>query len=1406
MGVVYRAYDTITRRFVALKTISGFGNSTALSLFQREWSVLAGLSHPNIVDILETGQFEENGHSKPFFVMPLLPGMTLDQLIKSNSHRLTAECTVEIIAQTCRGLQVAHDQGLVHRDLKPSNIFVLDDDSVKIIDFGIVHLADVRTGTGMKGTLHYLAPELLSGKTPSPLSDQFSLAVVCYEALTGRKPFARPTEDETAEAIRRHIPPSASEINAAINPLVSRTVHKAMAKQPLHRFSSVREFGEILKRALRNEPVEYFDSSRIQPRIERVKKAQGEGDYQFARDILNELEAEGHIDSQIPLLRIQLDQAMQQKAIRQLLENARTRIEEDEYPLALQKIQEILEIDPRQADALQMKAEVEQRRSEKQVDQWYRLVHQHIGNQLFSQARLGLEEILRLRPHDQQAQVLLTQIDRQEKDAVNLRKEKEQLYESAVQCYHQGEISTALEKLERVLALSRQSLGMENGDREAQYQTLYNQIRSEREAFRNAYADARRYIEDKSFEKALALCAEFLNRKPADPLFKALKLEAEERERQELSAALAEVGRRVESEADLDRQISILEDAARRYPKETHFQESLKLIRERRELINSIVNKARQYEERSQFTEALGQWDVLRNIYRRYPGLDVETERLTRKREGQARDEARSRWVRRIDQCLESSDYDKAQTNLQEASVEFPGDRELASLEKLVAQGIEKRAEATRHLDDGRKLCAGGDFENGIEALRKASALDHRDPTIRTELLNALLDGARALLHQDWKAAKVFVDEALQLGQGNPVARSLSAHIQDQERETEINNCVCEARDLQSAGNLESAVSKVRSTLGKYPGEMRLSQLQATLLNSLQLDAKAASPNAQALSPTPRRNRLSSAVEGDLATGDNPARVGDAEGPAPGVAAIALPAQELPAQPKSGQVRKLPLLRPWHWAASALLIMLAVTVPVTIHLVRRARVSSVQPRSVNIPVELTANVSGVTFAIDGRPAPSANPVLEAGKEYVIEASHEGYVTSMQKFTPSTGAPQRIDFVLQPVSTEPPLSLETSAGAETGRLQIETDAPQAQVRVDGKLVRGFITRGSRALLLKPGKHRIQVLASGYTDSAEREIEVASGATRKEAFSLTALQAQLYLEGAEPGAVVYLDGTEHEAVASDGSLRLALPAGVHKIVLKKENYEDSPTVTREFKLNRTESVSGKELPLQKNGFITFNVTPAVATITLRSGGEVLRVVHPNEPVFLKRGNYAYTIEAENFLSAYGIFSVEPGKATSIGTNLASTGLREPVHNRLLENASIWSHRGNWLTFKGQSYAWLKPTSGAFSVTIEKGQVLWAKKKVEWTLDYRGEAEKIVYSVAGTTLTRQVVTTGPAPQPVKVKFNDLPSVYRFSFDISPDRIVVRDNSGKAIDEFVRPDPGVQLGKIGFRGDISISIEQLR
>jgi serine/threonine protein kinase len=416
MGLVYRAYDTVVRREVAVKTILDIPDPASLQLFYKECDVLASMSHPNIVEIFDIGEFEEDGKKKPYFVMPLLPGTTLEHFVRKASHRLTVERTVDIISQTCRGLQAAHERGLVHRDLKPSNIFVMEDDSVKIIDFGVAHMADAHTTRAQRGTLLYMSPEQIELKTLTPASDIFSLSVVCYGAMTGRNPFQRARADEVVDAILHHIPPLAAELNSAVSQPVSRVLHKAMAKQSWHRFASARDFGDTLNKALHNEPIEFFDPERTRPRLQRATKALEEGDFQFAGEILGELEAEGHMDESIRSLRQRLDGAVRRKTLSQLLDAARARFEEEEDPLALQKLQEALQIEPDNATALALKSRIENRRSERQIDNWYRLARQHIENHSYAHAREALQNVLQLRPQEARALQLLAEVDRQEQE------------------------------------------------------------------------------------------------------------------------------------------------------------------------------------------------------------------------------------------------------------------------------------------------------------------------------------------------------------------------------------------------------------------------------------------------------------------------------------------------------------------------------------------------------------------------------------------------------------------------------------------------------------------------------------------------------------------------------------------------------------------------------------------------------------------------------------------------------------------------------------------------------------------------------------------------------------------------------------------------------------------------------
>ncbi len=838
MGLVYRAYDTVVRREVAVKTILDIPDPASLQLFYKECDVLASMSHPNIVEIFDIGEFEEEGKKKPYFVMPLLPGTTLEYFIRKASHRLTVERTIDIISQACRGLQAAHERGLVHRDLKPSNIFVMEDDSVKIIDFGVAHMADAHTTRAQKGTLLYMSPEQIELKPLSPASDIFSLSVVCYEAMTGRNPFQRARADEVVDAILRQIPPLAAELNSTISQPVSRVLHKAMAKQPWHRFASAREFGDTLNKALRNEPIEFFDPERTRPRLQRATKALEDGDFQFAGEILGELEAEGHMDNSIGSLRRQLDGAVRRKTLSQLLEAARARFEEEEDPLALQKLQEALQIEPDNAAALSLKSKIENRRSERQIDNWYRLARQHIDNNAYGHAREALQNVLQLRPKEARALQLLAEVNRQEQEYQKLRQEKEKLHRAAMDAWHKGDVSSALAKLGVVLDLDRRAPDSVNLESGATYQSFYNEVRSEHDAMNTAYADARRHLTERNFGKAMVACQAYLAKYPNNAIFQALKYDIEEHQRQERSAFIASVDRQVEAEPDLDKRVNILREALDLHPGESHFEGALRLVQDKRDLVNSIVARAHLHEEQGLFGDALNDWEILRTIYSEYPGLTFEIERLQKRRDQQIRIESKTRLVEQIDTCLHSSDYARALDLLQEAAAEFPNDAELTELAKLAQDGVKRKTEAHRLMTEGQELCARQKPVEGIKLLREAYDLDENNPISRAVLANALVEHAHSTVENDWREAEKLAREALDLNPGHPMAKTIRTLILDKKRETFIAECVSQARKLQTAADLAGALARIEEGLSVYPREPRLIQIQETVQRDLQIQRR----------------------------------------------------------------------------------------------------------------------------------------------------------------------------------------------------------------------------------------------------------------------------------------------------------------------------------------------------------------------------------------------------------------------------------------------------------------------------------------------------------------------------------------------------------------------------------------
>jgi eukaryotic-like serine/threonine-protein kinase len=1072
MGVVYKAYDSVTRRFVALKTLRGGVDQSDLQLFEKEWTVLARISHPNIVDILDTGDFIEDGRTKPYFVMPLLPGTTLDQLVHDRSQRLTAQRTIEIICQACRGLQAAHDQGLVHRDLKPSNIFVLDDDAVKIIDFGVVHLADTRSFTGIKGTLDYMAPEQLQLKAATPQSDIFSLGVVAYEALTGQRPFAQFTGSDLIEAIRTFIPPPASELNSAVNPMVSRTIHKAMAKQPFHRYASAREFAETLQKAMRNEPIERFDPCLIQPRIERIKKALQEGDCHFAQEILTELESEGHIDPDMPALRTAIDQAVRDKSIRELLDSARTRFEEEEYPLALQKVQEVLDLDPSNVDAITIKSKIERHRSEKQLGTWFQLVRQHLDSGHFIQARQGIDEIFRISPSDSRARELLREISRKEQENQQLQTEKERLYEAALANYRGGEISTAMNKLERALELARQARGTTPGGTDAQYEALYKQIRQEYELAQEQYRRGRQLLEARDYAQVIALCEAHLAKNSGDPMFQALKLEAEEMERQEQTAAIGDVNHRLDSETDLERKLRILEEASEQYPKEPHFKQSLKLLRDRRDLVSSIVARGRQFEERGQISESIAQLEIVRNIYPQQPGLEADLQRLRRQLDDMARESLKAKRMSEFDLLLSAGDYTAARQVASETLSQFPGDREAEGLLKLADEGIERRAQAQRRLEEGQSLCARGDYAGALPPLREAAQLDEVNPAIRAALLSALLERARSAMDHDLHATEPLVNEALKLSPNDPVALSLSALSQDYKSREVVTTVLSEVRELQAAGNAAGALLAVERGLARFPREQRLRQLELALHGSLGIpmrrdvsEAGHQPPTPVAVDPTVTKDPISeTVVHSPASTVPEAATAASTEAattppprppPPPGIAASG------PSSPVSAPARKGKGPPYASMAVAAGIVLVAAALSVA-QFMRKPPAPKIPSPIGQAPVEISENVTGARTTVDGQPVTSTPILLKPGR-HRLAATLDGYLPFSQLLDVAAsqqGTRQvRVDLIPAPAE------IRIASALKTGQAVVDAKTVGLQ---EGNLILGDIL---------PGDHTLKIVESG-----------------------------------------------------------------------------------------------------------------------------------------------------------------------------------------------------------------------------------------------------------------------------------------------------------------------------------------
>jgi HAMP domain-containing protein/predicted Ser/Thr protein kinase len=247
MGVVYKATDTQLDETVAIKTLPGDVMTRSpedLERFKREIRLARKITHRNVLRTFDYGEAD----GVYFISMEFVRGYTLSELLdEAENRQMATRAAVGLTRQICRGLQAAHEQGIIHRDIKPQNVLVDAKGEAKLMDFGIARMAEAREGVTQQGlivgTPHYMSPEQVQGKQLDARSDVYSLGIMIYEMLVGRRPFESSSLTGVLTAHITEAPKPPVTFRPDLSPTINAIVMRCLAKDPATRYANA---GELL--------------------------------------------------------------------------------------------------------------------------------------------------------------------------------------------------------------------------------------------------------------------------------------------------------------------------------------------------------------------------------------------------------------------------------------------------------------------------------------------------------------------------------------------------------------------------------------------------------------------------------------------------------------------------------------------------------------------------------------------------------------------------------------------------------------------------------------------------------------------------------------------------------------------------------------------------------------------------------------------------------------------------------------------------------------------------------------------------------------------------------------------------------------------------------------------------------
>jgi len=1417
MGVVWRAYDNVLDADVALKMVSDVTDTAALQLFCEEWNKHAALVHPNIVEIRDVGSFDDNGVRRPYIVMPLLRGKTLAELIRSAQGPLPLERCLDIFAQACRGLQAAHDHGLLHRDVKPSNIFILNDDSVKIIDFGVARRLDMSLTVGRKGTLLYMSPEQVLSKPLSRASDVFSLAVVCYEALTGRQPFRAASEEAIVSSILRSNPGPASSLNPEIKSTVGQVLHKAMAKSPEHRFSTAKEFGEYLRRAYYDDSFTVFDPEKFAPRLQKASEAYKRGELAFADELVHELESEGYFSTELEVLSRSVKTAVQKRDVDRFLESAKARARDGEYRLALQRVQDALELDSRNSEALALQHEVEALRAEADAAEWLKVGHQHLAKFAFTHARQAAQRILETNPEEERALQFLSQLERKEAEYRRVREQKQQLYAAALEAEQRNDITSALSKMKQVLELDKEAPEIQEPGRSAAFQSLYNKLHSEHEAIASSYAEAKEALECGDYSRAAVLCDKFLERYPQHTLFKALKFDNDQRWRRAISARIIQVEEEAEREPDLNRRVSLLENVVGESPEVAEFARLLGAAREKRDLVNGIVQRARELAESEQYAEALVQWQTLEVIHPFFPDLSFEIDNVRQRRQFAERLARKSQWIAQINRAMDDGDFDESLRLLGLAEEDFPHDTELHEIQRHALSLKQAASQAEEFIQAGRLCLEEGRFLDGLDYLRRAHEIGPKTKAAKAELVEGLLRSATASKDNP-KQARALLQELLNLEPGNNAAIGMVRFLDDQLEQEQVDHWISQARQFRTNNDFTAASGVLEHAIEQYPRNARLREVLREITNSRGdmrnrdlevvrrkrleadrlIDVPSITKHVDAVSKIARRyendpefEHESQLLKGRLQTIAGLDRHSDR--------ALSVPFDQPPPFPapdlklvQSGSNRQT--RRKAAWSVLGLLLI-TVAIVVALH-ARKVPLSSpshplVPPPLMRGAVTVRSTPFGAEILSNGETLGHADPELRLQLPVgmnSLEARLDGYVAQTQSVEVVASGEKQLSFKLVP-----------------GKQQLSIQA-SGSLTVDNKGVESVQGHEFRTLL-DPGEHRVhwagesgnQVTLTVRAEDGRPAVVVNPIRVSRNAGALviSTMNGQ-GLIFASPAAVLEVDG-DSKGIADTHGVAVALDGGSHVFKLgqgagaRVRIIATGPgrVLAAAFDTDVGDGSNDRVGPEK----------PAVRTVSRDLppvGPETSQPKGPTPPLdgwdpLDQKGN-AMIHRTSRDLPPVGPETSQPKGPTSPLDGW------DPQAWMLDQKGNAMIHRTAGITlFAAQ------PSRGTFvfSASLERSHI-FGRRKLEWVANYRDPRDYFLFSLDPDGLEMFTVQNGEREiHGARVNVPKLNN-YTILVQVQPTRITTSVQDGaswKLLNDWNNLPADVDRGKFGFKDHATIS-----